>query len=274
MADAEVVAAKPKPKWRKWLHRAFLTWAVVSTAWFANSIRTQGVPEELLLSSFVVDVHDKGPALEFEPYPRKRTGLLFFCGAGPDAEAYAPLLRPLAEDHGYTVVIVRLPMRFAFLESLRQEAIDRARTKFSEHPNIDRWVVSGHSMGGAIACRFVQQAPEKIAGLVLVATTHPTRDDLSDLTIPVVKVVGTKDGLAPLSKVEAGKKLLPALTRYVVIEGANHSQFGHYGSHLMDGRATISREKQQSKTRAALLEALNDVNEAGDSQQVPVRSRT
>lgn len=265
---------KPLPKWRRVLRWAFLTWAILSTAWFANSVRTQGVPKELLLSSFVVDVHDTGPALEFEPFPREKTGLLFFCGAGPAADAYAPLLRPLAEDHGYTVVIVRLPMRFAFLESQKLEAMDRARTKFSEHPNIDRWVVSGHSMGGAIACRFVQQSPQKVVGLALVATTHPTRDDLSGLTIPVVKVVGTKDGLAPLSKVETGKSLLPSSTRYVVIEGANHSQFGHYGSHLIDGRATISREEQQGKTREALLRALNDVNGADDSQQVPVRTRT
>ena len=39
-------------------------------------------------------------------------GLIFFCGSGGSASAYAPLLRPIA-DAGYPIVIVKLPYRFA-----------------------------------------------------------------------------------------------------------------------------------------------------------------
>ena len=42
------------------------------------------------------------------------------------------------------------------------------------------------------------------------------------------------------------------------IKGGNHSQFGHYGHQLFDGKATISREAQQAATRTALLEALSE----------------
>lgn len=265
MAGEEEVGKKPTPRWRKWLHRAFLTWAVVSTAWFANSFRTQGVPEALLLSSFVVDVHDDSKTLEFEPYPTKKTGLMFFCGSGVAAEAYAPLLRPLAEEHGFTVVVVRLPMRFAFFESHKQEALDRARVEFAEHTNIANWVVSGHSLGAALACRFLQASPEKVSGLALVGTTHPKEDDLSGLRIPVVKVFGTNDGVAPMAKVDANRRLLPASTRWVKIEGGNHSQFGHYGKQFMDGSATITRSAQQDHTRQALLEALQGARVSSDS---------
>jgi hypothetical protein len=50
--------------------------------------------------------------------------------------------------------------------------------------------------------------------------------------------------------------LLPADTRWVEIEGGNHSQFGHYGHQLFDGSPTTTREEQQAVTRAALLDAL------------------
>jgi hypothetical protein len=52
------------------------------------------------------------------------------------------------------------------------------------------------------------------------------------------------------------KKLLPASAKWVEIKGGNHSQFGHYGHQLFDGKATISREAQQAITREILLEAL------------------
>jgi hypothetical protein len=45
----------------------------------------------------------------------------------------------------------------------------------------------------------------------------------------------------------------------VEIEGGNHSQFGHYGHQLLDGTPSITREAQQTKTRAALLEMLDNV---------------
>jgi pimeloyl-ACP methyl ester carboxylesterase len=94
--------------------------------------------------------------------------------------------------------------------------------------------------------------------MVLVGTTHPKRDDLSLLSIPVTKVYGSSDGVAPADRVVANQRLLPEQTRWVKIEGGNHSQFGHYGHQLRDGEATISREMQQSITRSALLGALTN----------------
>jgi hypothetical protein len=42
----------------------------------------------------------------------------------------------------------------------------------------------------------------------------------------------------------------------VVIEGANHSQFGWYGFQPGDQRAKIGREEQQQRTLAVVLEAM------------------
>jgi len=41
------------------------------------------------------------------------------------------------------------------------------------------------------------------------------------------------------------KSKLPETTKFVLIQGANHSQFGYYGFQLGDNKADISREKQQ-----------------------------
>ena len=241
---------------RRVLRIAFPIWAVVSTAWFANSVRTQGVDDTLLQSGERLTVVSGDATLELLPAtPRSRAGLIFLCGSGVAAEAYAPLLRPIA-DEGYPVVIVRLPYRFAFLETHRQEAIDRARNATARHREIAYWVVSGHSLGGALAARIAGNGQTFASALVLIGTTHPREDDLSRLRLPVTKVYASNDGVATAADVQSNKRLLPLQTTWVEIAGGNHSQFGHYGRQLFDGAATISREAQQAETRSALLAAL------------------
>jgi pimeloyl-ACP methyl ester carboxylesterase len=124
------------------------------------------------------------------------------------------------------------------------------------HPAVAHWVVSGHSLGGALAARTVHSRPADIAAVVLIGTTHPKRDDLSALRMPVTKVYASNDGVAPYDRVQATKHLLPAHTKWVEIRGGNHSQFGHYGHQLLDGKPEITRAAQQAATRAAILEAL------------------
>ena len=153
--------------------------------------------------------------------------------------------------------IRELPYRFAPLDTHKQAAVDRARGVIAAHPEISAWVVSGHSLGAALACRVTESAPTGIAGMVLVGTTHPKSEDLSLLKIPVTKVYASNDGIAPPERVLANKRLLPAHTKWVEIVGGNHSQFGWYGRQLFDGKATISREVQQGLTRSALLEVLS-----------------
>jgi hypothetical protein len=104
-----------------------------------------------------------------------------------------------------------------------------------------------------------QSGPESVAAMVLVGTTHPKEDDLSALPMAVIKVYASNDGVAPPDRTLSNRTLLPKETQWVEIKGGNHSQFGHYGHQLLDGKATISREAQQTATRSALLEALTKV---------------
>lgn len=241
---------------RRWIRFAFLTWAVVSTSWLVNSMRTRGVAPDVLRSSPAVRVVDSGSALELLPGAAgNRTGLVFICGAGVSAQAYAPMLRPIA-DAGHPVVIVRLPYRFAPFPSHKDSAVSRAHAVIDQHPSADRWVVAGHSLGGALASRVALSGSARIAAVVLIGTTHPRDWDLSSLTIPIAKIYGSNDGVAPPARMFGNRHLLPQHTLWVEIKGGNHSRFGHYGHQLRDGKATITRDHQQALTRDVLLQML------------------
>jgi predicted alpha/beta hydrolase family esterase len=258
MADT-TAPAKKRQQFKRWVRRGFLLWALVATLWLANSYRTQGVNSELLESDAAVNVDNTAATLALLPVASKsETALIFICGSGVAAEAYVPLLRPVAEA-GYAVFIIKLPYRFAPLESHKQAAVDQALDVMATHPRIRHWVVAGHSLGGALACRVVQSDREAISGLVLVGTTHPKSDDLSSLPMPVTKVYGANDGVAPPDRMFENRGLLPKHTRWVEIPGGNHSQFGHYGHQLFDGTPSITREEQQTATRAAFVEVLNNL---------------
>src|SRR5687768_6086047 len=226
----------------RWVRRAFVVWAIGSTLWVANTMRTRGVPGAVLQTSAAVSVTETNATLEFTPVARKtESALLFLCGGGVSAQAYAPLLRPVAEA-GFPVFVIKLPYRLAPAESHKVAAIDRGREVMAAHPEIDRWVIAGHSLGAALATRLVEAYPAAVAALVLIGTTHPKERNLSSLTMPVTKVWGSNDVVAPPERMFANRSLLPPHTRWVEIRGGNHSQFGHYGHQLLDGRAAITRE--------------------------------
>lgn len=241
---------------RRWIRRAFFAWAILSTSFLLNTFRTRGVPATMLESDARVSVREDRGTLELLPFAATNVSrLVFLCGAGVSAEAYVPLLRPIAEA-GHPVTIVRLPWRLAPLETHKRAAMRRAVEIGEREAGVHGWVLAGHSLGAALASRIAAAAPRGLRAVVLLGTTHPKSFDLSRLKLPVTKVYATQDGVAPREKIEANRHLLPRDTRWVVIEGGNHSQFGHYGHQLFDGLATISREQQQALTRAALLAAL------------------
>ncbi len=191
--------------------------------------------------------------LAFEPtHDVRPVGFIFYPGAFVHPEAYAPAARALAEQ-GYPTVIVPMPLNLAVL------APNRAKEVIAAYPEIPRWVVGGHSLGGAMAARFMLENPDMVQGLALWAAYPADTDSLAEYSVAVSSIYGTLDGLATPAKIEASKKLLPESTRYVGIEGGNHAQFGWYGPQRGDNPATISREEQQAAVVAATAELLGSV---------------
>ena len=175
------------------------------------------------------------------------TGLILYPGGKVDAKAYAPAAREIAA-RGFFVAIVTVPLNLAVLD------IDAATRVIERHPEVDRWAVGGHSLGGSMAAEYVARQPHAIRGLVLWASYTAT--DLSRLSIDALVMYGSLDnGAARMTSAEALAKL-PANPTITRIDGGNHEQMGWYTGQPNDPPATISREEQQSAVVAATVEFL------------------
>jgi dienelactone hydrolase len=183
------------------------------------------------------------------------TGLILYPGGFVDPVAYAPIARAIAE-RGYLVVLDPMPLNLAVT------GIESADAIIAAHPEIDHWAIGGHSLGGAMAAEYVKNNPNAVAGLVLWAAYPAANSDLSALPLSVVSIYGDADGLASVADVTGAAERLPADTRFVLIPGGNHTQFGSYGQGLQrgDNPATISREDQQAQIIEATVELLEIIS--------------
>jgi pimeloyl-ACP methyl ester carboxylesterase len=247
---------------RKWIRRIWIGAGLLFITWLSWNAQARGVDSSLHRSTDAITVTDSGPILRFTPRDGTTgVGLLFLPGATIDPRAYVPLLRGVAEA-GHQAVLVRLPWRMAPTASGQAEVWARIASVQSAAPD-HRWVLAGHSRGAALSARFAGEHPEAFAGLVLIGTTHPKRVSLANLTLPVTKIYGTRDCVADSAATLGNAHLLPAATRWVRLEGANHQQFGWYGSQLGDCAATITRATQQASTLEALVAALAAASTGG-----------
>lgn len=218
---------------------------------WANS-PSQPMPEALaaLQSNASVSVATS-PWLTFTPAGQVPTvGFIFYPGWHVDARAYAPAAAAIAAQ-GYLVVIVPMPLNFAFFGAKRADDVVAA------HPEIEYWAIGGHSLGGVMAARYVSGHPGKMQGLVLWAS-YPA-EDLSAQRLAAVSISASLDGLVTPEKIEASRSLLPADTRFVAIEGGNHAQFGWYGPQSGDSPATLNRMEQQQRIVLATLQLLERI---------------
>lgn len=120
------------------------------------------------------------------------------------------------------------------------------------------YTLAGHSQGAKMAAQFVYENPKLIDKLILIASSHPRDISLSSSRIPVLKIYGSRDGVADEQSVLENKSKLPETARFIRVEGANHSQFGYYGFQLGDKSADISKTEQQSKVLKLILEFIHE----------------
>ncbi len=211
------------------------------------------MPEALtaLQSDVQVEVNT-APWLTFTPAAQATTGLILYPGGRVDARSYAPLAHQIAAA-GYLVIIPPMPLNLAVF------APGRAADVMAAHPEIQRWVIGGHSLGGSMAANFVFKNPGLMAGLVLWASYPAGNNPLTEFDLPILSIYGTED--MGLDGIEASRPLLPAQTQWVVMDGGNHAQFGWYGLQPGDGTATITREDEQAQILAATLTSLRGMGQ-------------
>jgi hypothetical protein len=241
-----------KKRWGLVLIGILLALVVGFAAW--GSIIPAPMPEALaaLQSDGQVNVTTE-PWLVFQPtQSTPTTGLIIYPGGRVDPRAYAPQAHAIAEN-GYLVVIIPMPLNLAVFGSGRASSVIQA------YPEIEKWVIGGHSLGGSIAASYAYNHTDQIDGLVLWASYPANSNNLSQSSIETTSISASLDGLSSPDKIAASHSLLPQDTTWVQIQGGNHAQFGWYGDQPGDNPATISREDQQAQIVQSTLDLLKSV---------------
>jgi hypothetical protein len=216
--------------------------AVIGAAGFVVWAETpQGpAPEALaaLKSDGQVNV-TQGDLIVFAPVNQKpTTGFIFYPGGHVDARSYSVPLHQIAAQ-GYLVVVVPVRLNLAFFD------VNAADKVFGAYPDVQHWVIGGHSLGGVAAALYAEKHLDKIEGILFWAS-YPADDALKNSSIKALTIYGTND-MAGAAKFDQTRSLLPADAQYLVIQGGNHGQFGDYGAQPGDNAAAISRADQQQQ---------------------------
>ncbi|MGG4558139.1 alpha/beta hydrolase [Bacillus toyonensis] len=176
-----------------------------------------------------------------------KIGVIFYQGAKVEAEAYSYLGEALAKD-GHFVVMPKLPLNLAIL------GINAVDSVMEQYPEVQKWYVAGHSMGGAMISKYAFQHEEKVDGIILLGS-YPA-DDSSTKSIPMLSIYGEVDALATVEKIENNKKLMSKNTTMHMIKGGNHANFGMYGEQKGDNASLITSKAQQDETVKVMEEWL------------------
>jgi len=149
-----------------------------------------------------------------------RVGLVFYPGGRVHPDAYVPSLARIAAEAEVTVFVPKMRLNLAVLSRNRAAGVIEA------HPEIDRWYVGGHSLGGAMACRFASGAADRVEGVVLFAAYCDR--DVSGTDLRVLSVTGEADAVLDRDRYESTRENLPSDATVASLSGVNHSQFGAY----------------------------------------------
>jgi hypothetical protein len=213
------------------------------------------LPEEIdIISGVEIDETVDYISLKPTIITSAKTGLLFYPGGLVDPHAYIPTLQGLAVE-GYPIVIVKVAANLAITSANKAESCKIA------FPEVEQWVLSGHSLGGAVTCIDIHNNPSQYVGAVLMASYTNESADLVDWDGAVLSLFGKNDGLATPETIRENEALLPigttidrladmpssstgGQTIYHQIDGGNHAQFGSYGAQDKDGEASITPAEQ------------------------------
>ena len=178
--------------------------------------------------------------------PDSTDALVFYPGGKVQAEAYLPLLIRVAEK-GIDGYLVQMPFNLAVF------GVNRVSDVMADHPH-RRWVLAGHSLGGAMAAQWAAEHPGQLDGLVLLAA-YPTKKLPEDM--PVLLLYGSEDGVLNRKNLEKSLDLLPPNAKVEQLPGGNHAYFGSYGAQRGDGTATIAPEDQWDWTAERIGRMVN-----------------
>lgn len=218
--------------------------------WLSNGYSLQENDMKYLQSNSKVEVTVDENYTYFTPKNVSATkGFIFYPGERIDSSSYAKLCNNVA-SYGYKVVAVDMPFNYANFGK------NKATKVIEDNPQITKWVIGGDSIGGTVACEYAVNN-KNVEGIVLISS-YP-RENISELGFKVLSLWGSKDNVVDYKELINSKEQLPKDTKYVEIEGANHSQFANYGMYSGDEEALISSDEQMDITVRNIVNFLYNI---------------
>ena len=118
-------------------------------------------------------------------------GLVFYPGGKVEYKSYIPLMQKLSK-RGVNSVLVEMPFNLAVFDK------DAAEMAFKELPQINNWFIGGHSLGGAMASNYLNDADVEIKGLILLGSYA-----VEDSSVPTLIVYGSEDSVIDKKNVDS-----------------------------------------------------------------------
>ena len=210
---------------------------------FSHPLPANQATLDMVVQDREVSITDMGPYYDISSSTQQsHNGLIIYPGALADPRAYIATYAALAKTNAVEVFVIKAPLYLALFD------INGAEGVMENNTDIQNWYVAGHSLGGVAACDFTRQNPSKVKVLILLASF--CNGSAADLQVPVISISGTQDGLATSAKISARKVDLPPTTRYIVLPGLNHTQFGDF-SGLFSGDNTSKISQAEANARLA-----------------------
>ncbi len=179
--------------------------------------------------------------------PDPVAGFIFYPGGKVEYTAYKPLMIACAQK-GILCVLVEMPFNLAVLD------VNRADGIVEKFPQIEKWAIGGHSLGGSMAASYIGSHAAQFNDLVLLGSYSTV--DLNSANVDVLSIYGSEDGVMNREKYAEYKPNLPKNTVEFVIDGGNHSGFGMYGFQEGDGEATITNDEQINITAGKIADVI------------------
>lgn len=182
-------------------------------------------------------------------YGDSGVGFIIYPGAKADERSYAYIAQQLNAE-GHTAVIPNIPLHMSVWGP------EQGLEIIEDNPEVEKWFLIGHSLGGLPISQIAAKQPEKLEGIAFVASLMIC--DLSDTDLSAIRITAEHDGVMPDKMMESNLDYLPENSTSVMIEGANHNQFGAYWHPGFDGKATITWKEQQDQMISLILDFFDE----------------
>ena len=225
------------------------------------------------------------PAPEAVKSGTAKLGVLFYGGALVDPRSYSVMAKELSDVHGLAVAVPIFPSDVAYLGCSGTNRLPLAASAF---PDVEKWILAGHSMGGIGAQVDLWNArneTDSILGGFVLMGSYIRQDigcgaiDFSQTNIPMASAFGELDGIVNRNSFDLGQEFLSANDTFLLdVMGGNHGYFGHYDYSLRtailnqnDGDALIPREIQIDLSIGAIMHVASRMGLPLPSKKISAR---